>query len=114
MGVLQVLQPEVLGALDSLWSVVGDGPEDSLCRKEVTRLVQVALDRLPPRYASALEWKYLEGLSVREIAEKLEVSAKAAESVLTRARIAFRDAFVSLTDGSRLHGATVFAGSEGP
>jgi len=33
---------------------------------------------------------------VREIAERLSVSAKAAESLLTRARVAFRDVFLAL------------------
>ena len=55
-----------------------------------------ALDYLPSRYSQALEWKYCEGLSVNEIAERLEVGAKAAESVLSRARVAFREAFATL------------------
>ena len=33
-----------------------------------------------------LTWKYIEGLSVVEIAERLGSTAKAAESLLTRAR----------------------------
>jgi len=65
-------------------------------REEIRRLVQVALDQLPRRYGDALEWKYIDGLSVREIAERLSVSAKAAESLLTRARVAFRDVFLAL------------------
>jgi DNA-directed RNA polymerase specialized sigma24 family protein len=40
-----------------------------------------------------LEWKYIHGLSVDEIAERLDVGYKATESLLTRAREAFRDAF---------------------
>ena len=93
--------PEVAGALDSLREVLADGPEHHLDRIELTRLVHVALDRLPGRYANALEWKYLEGLSVREIAARLDLSTKAAESLLTRARNAFRDGFPSLT-GNRM------------
>ena len=93
--------PEVAGALDSLRAVLTDGPENRLERMELTRLVHVVLDRLPGRYADALEWKYLEGASVRDIATRLEVSNKAAESLLTRARDAFRDGFSSLT-GKRL------------
>jgi RNA polymerase sigma-70 factor (ECF subfamily) len=89
--------PEVAGALDSLRAVLADGPESHLERTELTRLVHVALDRLPGRYANALEWKYLEGVSVREIAARLDLSTKAAESLLTRARDAFRDGFSSLT-----------------
>ena len=93
--------PEVAGALDSLRAVLADGPESRLEQMELTRLVHVALDRLPGRYANALEWKYLEGVSVREIAGRLDLSTKAAESLLTRARDAFRDGFSILT-GKRL------------
>jgi RNA polymerase sigma-70 factor (ECF subfamily) len=87
--------PEVRAAIESLAAAGGD-PEALLQREEIRRLVQVALDQLPRRYGDALEWKYIDGLSVREIAERLSVSAKAAESLLTRARVAFRDVFLAL------------------
>jgi RNA polymerase sigma-70 factor (ECF subfamily) len=74
-----------------------DDPEDQALRREVGRLVHVAADNLPTHYRRALLWKYLDGLSVREIGERLELSPKAAESLLTRARVAFRDGFASLT-----------------
>lgn len=73
-----------------------DGPERSLLRKENAGLVHEALDRLPGHYGRALEWKYLEDLPVREIGRRLELSPKAAESLLTRARQAFRDVFKRL------------------
>ena len=41
----------------------------------------------------ALEWKYLEGLSVREMAFRLGRTEKAAESILLRARRSFRRLF---------------------
>ena len=71
----------------------GDLPEGALARKEEVRRVHAVLDLLPPRYARALEWKYVERLSVREIAERLRLGAKAAESLLTRARQAFREGY---------------------
>src|SRR3990172_2876239 len=55
---------EVTAALESLWVLAGEGPEESLRREEVARLVHVTLDRLPPRYANALEWKYVDDVSV--------------------------------------------------
>lgn len=88
--------PAIRGALESL-SRDDPDPEITARRREVGRLVQVALDHLPERYARALEWKYIDGLSVREIAARLELSEKAAESTLTRAREAFRDGFTTLT-----------------
>jgi RNA polymerase sigma-70 factor (ECF subfamily) len=76
--------PELRAAIDSL------GAQE---RAETARLVQSVLDRLPFRYGDALEWKYLDGLSVVDIATRLGITPKAAESLLTRARNAFRDAF---------------------
>jgi len=87
---------EVAAALDSLHARE-PGPEDLLGREETARLVHATLDRLPFGYANALEWKYVEGLPVRDIAERLAISPKAAESLLTRARNAFRDGFATIS-----------------
>jgi RNA polymerase sigma-70 factor (ECF subfamily) len=89
--------PEVRAALESLRP--SDRPEEALRRNETGRAVQIVLDRLPGHYGDALEWKYIEGLSVAEIAERLGVGAKTAESMLTRARLAFRDAFTAAHGG---------------
>ncbi|NJL29808.1 MAG: sigma-70 family RNA polymerase sigma factor [Thermoanaerobaculia bacterium] len=87
--------PEIRAALDTL-AFETEGPEDELRRKELARQVHLALDHLPPRYGQALEWKYFEGLPVAEIAARLHIGPKAAESVLSRAREAFRTGFESL------------------
>ncbi len=89
--------PEIRAALESLIDTTSDYPDEVLRRKEIGRLVRVTLDHLPPHYGDALEWKYIQGYSVKEIASMMGISAKAAESVLTRARQAFRDAFGALT-----------------
>jgi len=70
-----------------------EGPDRAALRKESMELVHAALDQLPPHYGQALEWKYLEDLSVKEIAERMSTTAKAVESMLTRARDAFRDTY---------------------
>jgi len=88
--------PEVKAVLDAL-ATSALGPEDMLRRKEVGRLVHLTLDHLPPRYRRALELKYFEGLSVKAIAADLGLSSKAAESVMSRARQAFRSGFSALT-----------------
>lgn len=93
-------QPEIAAALQSLTASIA-GPEGSLLSREIARLVHVALDQLPQPYARALEWKYAEGLPVKEIAGRLGVSPKAAESLLTRAREAFRDGFTTLVRQTR-------------
>ena len=77
-----------------------DDPAQALDRRELSQLVHATLDLLPGNYSDALEWKYIEGLSVVEIAERLRLGYKAAESLLTRARQAFREQY-SLAAGSR-------------
>lgn len=77
-----------------------EGAERALERKEEVHLVHATLDLLPPRYARALEWKYVERLPVKEIAERLRVGAKAAESLLTRARQAFREGYARMSRGA--------------
>lgn len=72
-------------------------PEVALLRREAGRRVHLALDLLPEHYARALEWKYLDRLPVREIAERLELGPKAAESLLTRARSAFRTSYATVS-----------------
>jgi RNA polymerase sigma factor (sigma-70 family) len=59
-----------------------------------------ALNALPERYALALEAKYGDGLSVDEIAAVLGVTPIAAQSLLARAREAFRDHWLASADES--------------
>ena len=87
--------PSLRAALDSI-GAAADAPDARLARADTGRTVQLALDHLPPRYSRALEWKYLEELSVDDIAGRLQCTPKAAESLLTRARDAFRDAFAAV------------------
>lgn len=89
--------PAVQAALESM---LGEGsrPENARRGDEIAAFVRATLDCLPARYATALEMKYIHGNSVAEIAERLEVGEKAAESVLSRARVAFKEGFRSLWD----------------
>jgi RNA polymerase sigma-70 factor (ECF subfamily) len=88
---------EIRAALESLGAFgVDHDPQSAALRGEAGRLVQVILDHLPGRYGDVLEWKYVQGLSVNEIAARLHVGPKAAESLLTRARDAFRDGFTAM------------------
>lgn len=52
--------------------------------------VREAMDALPDSYRMALEWKYVDQLSVKVIANRLGASEKSAESILFRARRALR------------------------
>jgi len=89
--------PAVQAALESL-AVDLETPEKVRHGEDVARFVRVTLEYLPSKYASALEMKYIQGCSVVEIGSELQISTKAAESVLTRARTAFRECFRSLWD----------------
>jgi RNA polymerase sigma-70 factor (ECF subfamily) len=85
-------QPELRQAIESI-----EAPEEydlvkCYGRAETGRLVRVVLDRLPAAYGDALEWKYMEGESVEVIGERLGIGTTAAQSLLARARIAFREA----------------------
>ena len=58
---------------------------------ETRSQVLAALDRLSDSQRLALEWKYVENLSTREIAIRFGQTEKAVESILFRARNRFRE-----------------------
>ena len=70
------------------------GPQLALEEKQLKQRIVKTLKNLSEGYQEILRLKYIDGLSVSEIAERLEVSYKAAESRLFRARLAFQKAFV--------------------
>lgn len=71
-------------------------PEQELARLDLLQLIQATLDYLPSHYGEVLELKYVDDLPVKEIATRLAIGPKAAESLLTRARQAFRDAITTI------------------
>ncbi len=98
---LQKIRPledrsEIQAVLDTIAGPDSEEPETQARRRDTKRLVQAVLDRLPAKYGDVLEWKYAQGLSVKEIAARLAMNPKAAESLLTRARVAFREAIAAL------------------
>lgn len=91
-------EPDVRAVLEAIAAPVESQPEVQAWRGDLRRLVQATIDALPERYGDVLEWKYVEGLSVAQIATRLEIGAKAAESLLTRARVAFREAMLAFAE----------------
>ena len=91
--------PSVRAALESLQWASDSEPEEVMQRDESRELVHAALDYLPARYARLLEMKYVEELPVEHIAQRLGVTAISVQSLLARARKAFREAHETLTDG---------------
>ena len=66
-------------------------PPDAHDQKLKRQAVRDTLDRLPEDQRLALEWKYLDDVSVDDIAGRLGRTAKAVESLLFRSRGAFRE-----------------------
>lgn len=68
-------------------------PGQPLEQAETRDQVLAILAEFPERQRLALEWKYVDGLRVREIAERLGETEKAVEATLYRARREFRRKF---------------------
>jgi RNA polymerase sigma-70 factor (ECF subfamily) len=89
------LDEELLGLYAKLESApFGD---EVLEREETRDLVNATMAQLPDHYREALEQKYVEGKSQREMAQRWKLTEKAMESQLTRARNAFRATFLALS-----------------
>lgn len=74
-------------------SLNGNEPAMSEGAKDQSERVAIALDQLPDHYVQVLEAKYFEQFSMEEIAIQRSMTCKAVESLLTRARQAFREAY---------------------
>ena len=64
----------------------GPDPSDSILQQEISAAVRAALDRLPANQRMAVVLRYYEELDYRGIAEALQISTKAVERLLARAR----------------------------
>ncbi len=84
-------------AVDRLPADTADQPETVTGRAEAIAEIQEVLDQLPNHYAQALELKYIDGLSSKEIAAHFDMADEAAQSMLARARRAFRERFEAHT-----------------
>jgi RNA polymerase sigma-70 factor (ECF subfamily) len=70
------------------------GPEQIFLRKEFEGRVKETMMNLSEGYQQVLRLKYYQGLTVIQIAERLNETAKTVESRLFRARKAFAKAFL--------------------
>lgn len=95
---------EIRRALEMLSDGAGTSPEHAAISDNVIRLVHATLDHLPPRYGDILERRYLRGEDINDIAASMNLKRDAADSLLARARRAFRDGFarVAAAAGARL------------
>lgn len=72
------------------------GPEAGVEQREQANRIAQALLALPDHYETVLRAKYVDQMSVAEIAHTRNETSKATESLLTRARQAFREAYLKL------------------
>ncbi len=73
-----------------------DDPMRSLEAADTRCIVARVMDRMDDTERSVLEWKYLDDLSVRDIARRLGRTEKAVEAMLYRARDAFRGMYETM------------------
>lgn len=71
-------------------------PEEELDTTMLKEKIHTVLNRMMPRYRRLLVSKYVENLSVADIAGKFALTIKGAESQLFRARKAFVELFISI------------------
>jgi RNA polymerase sigma factor (sigma-70 family) len=80
----QIVTIEAVADLDALNVAVDQpGPDRSAIARDQLRKVQAALDRLPPRCREAVVLKKIEGLSVRQIAERMGIAENTVDRHLT-------------------------------
>lgn len=78
--------------VESLPDPVGrEDPAGSATASERGRILEEGLRQLPRTQRMAMVLFHYEGLSVKEVADHLETSPKAVESLLSRARVTLRD-----------------------
>lgn len=75
------------------WADDALGPQGKYLKEELKEEIIFVLENLTEGYSKILRLKYIEGLSMKAIAQKLSITVKAVESRLYRARKKFRSAW---------------------
>jgi len=88
----------VFSAVPQLESLIAPfvGPEEELDAILLREKIRMVLGRLLPMHRSVLVLKYTDDLTVEDIAKRLAITFKSAESQLFRARKAFVELFLSI------------------
>ena len=98
---LSVDREELMRPLDRRRLVSSRAPETELDVKERLDHLRGAFDELPPNHHRVLVMREFEGLSYREIAERLNLTHAAVESKLFRARRRLKHEYEELAAGRR-------------
>ncbi len=72
-----------------------DDPEKLYAKEEIRKIVEQAIQSLPPIYREAFVLRDVEGLTTEEAAETLGVAIPAFKSRLLRARLMMREALAA-------------------
>jgi len=73
-------------------------PDDWLMIREESEFLNLVVARLPEKWEMVLRWRYLEELSLRDIADRLNITPRGAESLVRRARNALCTEYNKLLD----------------
>jgi RNA polymerase sigma-70 factor, ECF subfamily len=76
-------------------------PLDELLNEELKEKMNEAIEQLSPKYKSVFILKDIEGVSLKEISEMLDLSLPAVKSNLHRARLFLRDKLAEYFDGRK-------------
>lgn len=82
--------PEIREIFDNIQTELAEHPDMKYENNYLYEIISSTLDNLPNGYGDLLELKYLDKLSVKEIAEGLNISPTAVQSKLLRARESFK------------------------
>ncbi|MFK8012299.1 MAG: RNA polymerase sigma factor [Marinicellaceae bacterium] len=94
---------EIRDILDNIAMNENQQPENISINHEIRDLISEVMDNLPNNYGDLLEWKYVEQLSVNEIADKLKTTNVSVQSSLSRARAAFKNVINKLMQNDELN-----------
>ncbi|HVP85378.1 MAG TPA: RNA polymerase sigma factor [Rhizomicrobium sp.] len=91
----QVVPIDAVNDLDELNIAIDQpGPDRSVIARDVLRRLQAAIDLLPPRAREAVLLRRVEGLSRREIAERMGVSENTVSDHITAGMRALADIYL--------------------
>ncbi|MGQ9560160.1 MAG: RNA polymerase sigma factor [Candidatus Oleimicrobiaceae bacterium] len=77
--------------LASFNRAIGDNPEALVLNAELRQAMENAIEALPPKYKTAFVLKDLEGLSLQQIADMLNLNVATVKTHIHRARLFLRD-----------------------
>jgi RNA polymerase sigma-70 factor, ECF subfamily len=94
-------EDEVRQALELLADPGDWDPQQARSNQELSTLVHATLDHLPSRYGNVLECRYVQGEGINQIADRMGLGRAAADSLMARARRAFKQGFEEVVLAAR-------------